>query len=179
MNTAAAQAAIDKEWDKLTHPPVRNFMNIKPKSEVVLLAKKDGRLFHSASLTDFCHLKHSELRRRWIQSSIHGASASQVWVRPPPSRRPKHWNSIENQWFSLSETYTVTHWKDCCGKESSKKHVSNKIGSVYQREKCLYVFRKLSVQVADIKIWLERKNMWDLCGEFCGKTSIWQIRPIC
>ena len=32
------------------------------------------------------------------------------------------------QWFSLSETYTVTFRQGCCGKESSKKYFSNTIG---------------------------------------------------
>ena len=33
---------------------------------------------------------------------------AQVWIRLPPSQRPKHWDSIEEPVLSLSETCTVT-----------------------------------------------------------------------
>ena len=37
-----------------------------------------------------------------------------------------------NQWYSLSQTFTVTHKEDHCGKESSKKYCSKKIGNSHQ-----------------------------------------------
>ena len=71
--------------------PAWDFSKVKPMSEAVEQAKKDGRSVHFASRMDLCHLKHSNLekhlqtykgrvvflggqrqRRQWIQCSNHG-----------------------------------------------------------------------------------------------------------
>ena len=56
-----ARTAVDTEWKKLTHLPAWDSKKVKPKSEVVQQAKKDGRSVYVAVTMNFCHLKHSEL----------------------------------------------------------------------------------------------------------------------
>ena len=81
-----AEAAVDEEWDTLHHLLAGNFKEVKPESEVVQQARKDGRSVHFASLLDLCHLKHLQTykgercasgahrqRRQWIQSRIRAA----------------------------------------------------------------------------------------------------------
>ena len=58
-----ARTAFDTEWKKLTHLPAWDSKKVKPKSEVVQQAKKDGRSVHVAIPMNFCHLKHSELAK--------------------------------------------------------------------------------------------------------------------
>ena len=58
-----ARTAVDTEWKKLTHLPAWDSKKVKPKSEVVQQAKKDGRSVHVAIPMNFCHLKHSELAK--------------------------------------------------------------------------------------------------------------------
>ena len=62
MNILDTQATVDKAWDKLTNLPAWDFKQIKFKSEVVQLAKKDGRV-HLGFLMDFRHLKHFGLAK--------------------------------------------------------------------------------------------------------------------
>ena len=53
-----AQAAADKEWDKLKHLPSRDFKKVKPRSEVQRAKKERSVPF--GSLMDLCHLHLEE-----------------------------------------------------------------------------------------------------------------------
>ena len=54
MTILDATAAVDREWDKLKSLLTWDFKNVKPKSEVVRQAKKDGIPPHVASLMGLC-----------------------------------------------------------------------------------------------------------------------------
>ena len=83
---------------------------------------------------------------------------------------------LKNQWSPLSETYTVTQWQGCCGKESSK-YFSNTVVNEYQlgsvfmstgnNNSCLFTWATSK--------WLGRKIMSDKSGKFCEETSTWKI----
>ena len=61
-----AKAAVDKEWN--------TFMKVRPKSDVIRQAKKDGKTIHFASLMDLCHLKNVGLAK--LSKKIQGASCA-------------------------------------------------------------------------------------------------------
>ena len=88
MSILDATAAADNAWDKLKNLPAWDFRKVKSIAEVVQHAKKDGILFHFASLMDLRHLKHSELAKpiRKYEGAVvlrgeQGASASHVAAR--------------------------------------------------------------------------------------------------
>ena len=61
MNYPDANAAVDKEWQKLETIPAWNLEKVKSKKEVILEAQRDKRKVHFATLMDMCHLKNAEL----------------------------------------------------------------------------------------------------------------------
>ena len=64
MKIFAAQAAVDKEWEKLEKIPARNLTKVRNKSEVIDEARTKGAKVHFASLMDICHLKNAELKAK-------------------------------------------------------------------------------------------------------------------
>ena len=60
----AAQAAVDKEWDKLEKIPAWDLKKCRNKSEVIDDARTKGAKVHFASLMDTCHLKNAEIERK-------------------------------------------------------------------------------------------------------------------
>ena len=62
MKIPAAEAAVDKEWEKLEKIPAWDLTKARNKSEVIDEARNKGRKMHFASLTDGCHLKNEELQ---------------------------------------------------------------------------------------------------------------------
>ena len=56
-----AKAAVDREWAKLEQIPACQLTEVRNKKEVIDEARKEGKIFHFASLMDICHLKSSEL----------------------------------------------------------------------------------------------------------------------
>ena len=61
MKIPDAQAAVEKEWEKLEKIPASQLTKVRNKSEVIAAARNKGHTVHFASLMDLCHLKNSEL----------------------------------------------------------------------------------------------------------------------
>ena len=61
MKILAAQAAVDKEWEKLEKISAWNLTKVRCKNEVIDEARTSGAKVHFASLMDICHLKNAEL----------------------------------------------------------------------------------------------------------------------
>ena len=64
MKIPAAEAAVDKEWEKLEKIPAWNVTKVRNKSEVIDEARTKGAKVHFASLMDICHLKNAELETK-------------------------------------------------------------------------------------------------------------------
>ena len=64
MKIPAAQAAVDKEWEKLEKISAWNLTKVRSKKEVVDEARTSGATVHFASLMDICHLKNAELEAK-------------------------------------------------------------------------------------------------------------------
>ena len=88
MNTSDAKSAVDKEWDTLKNLPTWSVKKVKPWSEVLQQAKKDGRSVHFASFVDLCHLKHSELAKHFENAM--GATSRPTVQTEHHSRGMKH-----------------------------------------------------------------------------------------
>ena len=56
MKIPAAEAAVDKEWEKLEKIPAWDLTKVRSKSEVIDEARTKGANVHFASLMDICHL---------------------------------------------------------------------------------------------------------------------------
>ena len=64
MKIPAANAPVDKEWEKLEKIPAWDITKVRNKSEVIDDARTQGRKVHFASLMDICHWKNAELETR-------------------------------------------------------------------------------------------------------------------
>ena len=64
MKIPEAQAAVDKEWEKLEKIPAWDLTKVRSKSEVIEEARTKGIKVHFASLMDICHLKNAELEAK-------------------------------------------------------------------------------------------------------------------
>ena len=64
MKIPAAEAAVDKEWEKLEKIPAWDLTKARSKSEVIDEARTKGAKVHFASLMDICHLKNAELEAK-------------------------------------------------------------------------------------------------------------------
>ena len=64
MKIPAAEAAVDKEWEKLEKIPAWDLTKARSKSEVVDEARMKGAKVLFASLMDTCHLKNAELEAK-------------------------------------------------------------------------------------------------------------------
>ena len=60
MKIPAAEAAVDKEWEKLEKISAWNLTKVKSKKQV----RTSGATVHFASLMDICHLKNAELEAK-------------------------------------------------------------------------------------------------------------------
>ena len=60
LKISAAEAAVDKEREKLENIPAWDTTKVRNKSQVID-ARKKGRKVHFASLMDFYHLNHAEM----------------------------------------------------------------------------------------------------------------------
>ena len=69
MKIPAAEAAVDKEWEKLEKIPWWDLTNVRSKSEVIDEARTKGAKVHFASPMDICHFKNSELETKHQRSS--------------------------------------------------------------------------------------------------------------
>ena len=65
MKILDAQAAVEKEKEKLEKIPAWQLTNVRNKKEEIDEARNKGRKVHFASLMDICHLKHSELEPQY------------------------------------------------------------------------------------------------------------------
>ena len=70
MKIPDVQAAVEKEWDKLTQTPECQLTKVRNKREVIAEARKEGKTVHFASLMDLCHLKNSELEPKFQKYNI-------------------------------------------------------------------------------------------------------------
>ena len=61
MKIPDAEAAVEKEWEKLEKMPAWQLTKVRNKNEVIAEARNEGKKVHFASLMDVCHLKNSEL----------------------------------------------------------------------------------------------------------------------
>ena len=61
MKIPAANAAVNKEWEKLEKIPAWDLTKVRSKSEVIDEERTKGTKVHFASLMDICHLKNAEL----------------------------------------------------------------------------------------------------------------------
>ena len=64
MKIPAANAAVDKEWEKLEKISAWDLIKVRSKSEVIDEARTKGAKVHFASLMDICHLKNAELEAK-------------------------------------------------------------------------------------------------------------------
>ena len=64
MKIPAANAAVDKEWEKLEKISAWNLTKVRSKKEVIDEARTSGAAVHFASLMDICHLKNAELEAK-------------------------------------------------------------------------------------------------------------------
>ena len=64
MKILAANAAVDKKWEKLEKIPAWDLTKVSSKSEVIDEARTSGAKVHFASLMDICHLKNAELEAK-------------------------------------------------------------------------------------------------------------------
>ena len=64
MKIPAANAAVDKEWEKLEKISAWNLTFVKSKKKVIDEARTSGATVHFASLMDICHLKNAELEAK-------------------------------------------------------------------------------------------------------------------
>ena len=64
MKIPAAEAAVDKELEKLQKIPAWDITKVRSKSDVIDDARTKGRNIHFASLMELCHLKNAELETR-------------------------------------------------------------------------------------------------------------------
>ena len=64
MKIPAAEAAADKEWEKLEKISAWNLTKVRSKKQVIDEAKMSGATVHFASLMDICHLKNAELEAK-------------------------------------------------------------------------------------------------------------------
>ena len=64
MQIPAANAAVDKEWEKLEKISAWNLTKVRSKKEVIDEARTKGAKVHFASLMDICHLKNAELEAK-------------------------------------------------------------------------------------------------------------------
>ena len=60
----AANAAVDKEWEKLEAISAWNLTKVRSKKEVIDEARTSGAKVHFASFMDICHLKNAELEAK-------------------------------------------------------------------------------------------------------------------
>ena len=65
MKIPDANAAVDKEWEKLEKIPAWNLTKVRSKSEVIDETRKKGAKVHFASLMDLCHLENSEFEPQY------------------------------------------------------------------------------------------------------------------
>ena len=63
-NSPAANAAVDKEWEKLKKISAWDLTKVRSKKEVIDEARTKGAKVHFASLMDICHLKNAELEAK-------------------------------------------------------------------------------------------------------------------
>ena len=64
MKIPAANAAVDKEWEKLEKISAWNLTKVRSKREVIDEARTKGAGVHFASLMDIRHLKNAELETK-------------------------------------------------------------------------------------------------------------------
>ena len=64
MKVPAAQAAVDKEWEKLEKISAWKLTKVSGKKEAIDEARTKGAKVHFASLMDICHLKKAELEAK-------------------------------------------------------------------------------------------------------------------
>ena len=57
MKIPYANAAVDKEWEKLEKLPAWQMTDVKNKKEVILEAQKEQRTVHFATIMEICHFK--------------------------------------------------------------------------------------------------------------------------
>ena len=60
----AAEAAVDKEWEKLEKIPAWDLTKVRSKKKLIDEARTKGAKAHFASLMDMCHLKNTELEAK-------------------------------------------------------------------------------------------------------------------
>ena len=60
-----AEAAVEKEWEKLEKIPAWQLTKVRNKKEVIEEARNQGRKVHFPSLMDLCYLKNSELEPQY------------------------------------------------------------------------------------------------------------------
>ena len=64
MKIPAANAAVDKAWEKLEKISSWKLTKVRSKKEVIDEARTSGAKVHFASLMDICHLKNAELETK-------------------------------------------------------------------------------------------------------------------
>ena len=64
MKIPAAEAAVDKEWEKLEKISAWNLTKVRSKKQVIDEARASGATVQFASLMDICHLKNAELEAK-------------------------------------------------------------------------------------------------------------------
>ena len=74
-----AEAAVEKEWEKLENIPAWQLTRVRNKKDVIDEARNKGRKVHVASLMDLCHLKNSELEPKFHMGKHAKLKEKQKW----------------------------------------------------------------------------------------------------
>ena len=67
LQRQAVKTAVDKDWNNWKTIPAWDLKKVRPKSEVIRQAKKEGNTVHFANLMDLCRLKIAELAKHLQQ----------------------------------------------------------------------------------------------------------------
>ena len=70
MKTLAANAAVDRKWEKLEKISAWNLTKVRSKKQVIEEARTSGATVHFASLMDICHLKNAELEAKHQKKKV-------------------------------------------------------------------------------------------------------------
>ena len=176
-----ARTAVDTEWKKLTHLPAWDSKKVKPKSEVVQQAKKDGRSVHVAIPMNFCHLKHSELAKHLHRYK--GRCSRRDDVKDDSGTEQFSQNQ-ELQLFKWQQQHILDASARLCGMAGDQRrgigiHARTHVRSphaiaIARRRAPTSVDKTACHPVGDRNNWTRLKNQWFVFSNETWTATLWQ-----